>query len=88
MFWNCGNKSPTARNRVSDVPTVEHFLYVQEDYVPEESATSKEELEPGIPLLDSFAGKKYKPVALKTRPVYGELPEKYRIKREIIGDPL
>jgi hypothetical protein len=31
---------------------------------------------------------KYKPVALKTKPVLGELPMKYRIKREIIGDPL
>ena len=41
-----------------------------------------------IPILQSYAGKRYKPVALKTRPVYGELPEKYRIKREIIGDPL
>jgi hypothetical protein len=33
-------------------------------------------------------GKKYKPVGLKVRPVYTELPEKYRIKREIKGDPL
>src|SRR5271156_2669541 len=31
---------------------------------------------------------KYKPVALKTKPVFGELPAKFRIKREIIGDPL
>ena len=31
---------------------------------------------------------KYKPVALKVRPVYAELPEQYRIKREIKGDPL
>ena len=31
---------------------------------------------------------KYKPVALKTRPVIQELPDKFRIKREIIGDPL
>ena len=43
---------------------------------------------PDLPILQSFAGKRYKPVALKTRPVYGELPEKYRIKREITGDPL
>jgi hypothetical protein len=27
-------------------------------------------------------------VALKTCPVYAEVPEKYRIKREIMGDPL
>ena len=32
--------------------------------------------------------KKYKPVALKIRPVLGELPDRYRIRREIIGDPL
>jgi hypothetical protein len=32
--------------------------------------------------------KKYKPVALKVRPVIGELPERYRIIRNIIGDPL
>ena len=31
---------------------------------------------------------KYKPVALKTRPVIQELPDKFRIKREIIGNPL
>ena len=31
---------------------------------------------------------KYKPVALKVKPVYTELPEKFRIKREIKGDPL
>src|SRR5271163_3859534 len=31
---------------------------------------------------------KYKPVALKTKPVIGELPGEFRIKREIIGDPL
>ena len=31
---------------------------------------------------------KYKPVALKTRPVIQELPDKFRIRREIIGDPL
>lgn len=40
------------------------------------------------PVMSSFAGKKYKPVALKVRPVYGDLPEKYRLKREITGDPL
>ena len=44
--------------------------------------------DPGTPLVDVFAGKKYKPVALKVRPVYTEVPEKYRIKREIKGDPL
>jgi len=32
--------------------------------------------------------KKYKPVALKVKPMLGTLPEKFRIIREIIGDPL
>jgi hypothetical protein len=31
---------------------------------------------------------KYKPVALKTKPVVQELPAEFRIKREISGDPL
>ena len=31
---------------------------------------------------------KYKPVALKTRPVVQELPAEFRIKKEILGDPL
>jgi len=38
--------------------------------------------------ISVLATKKYKPVGLKVRPVYTELPEKYRIKRQIIGDPL
>ena len=41
-----------------------------------------------VPMEAVFATKKYKPVALKTRPVLGDLPERFRIKREIIGDPL
>ena len=35
-----------------------------------------------------FVTKKYKPVALKVKPVYAELPDEFRIKRNIIGDPL
>ena len=33
-------------------------------------------------------GKKYKPVALKVKPIYSDLLEKFRIKRDIKGDPL
>ena len=32
--------------------------------------------------------KKYKPVALKVRPLQTDLPEKFRIQRRIVGDPL
>ena len=45
-------------------------------------------LEDNSIVASTFAGKKYKPVALKVKPVYAELPEQYRIKREIKGDPL
>ena len=36
----------------------------------------------------SVYSKKYKPVALKVKPIIAELPENFRIKREIRGDPL
>lgn len=43
----------------------------------------------GDPLdLVQCLAKKYKPVALKVRPVLGELPGKFRIVRNITGDPL
>jgi len=37
--------------------------------------------------MSCFA-KKYKPVILKVKPVLGTLPERFRITREIVGDPL
>ena len=42
----------------------------------------------GTPVVQVFAGKKYKPVAQKIKPVYQELPDQYRIIRDIKGDPL
>jgi hypothetical protein len=42
----------------------------------------------GVKTASVLATKKYKPVALKTRPVYVELPERCRIKHEITGDSL
>ena len=39
-------------------------------------------------LLNLSGKKKYKPVARKIKPVIGELPDKFRIIRNIIGDPL
>jgi len=50
----------------------------------------KEELDnPDKPtqIVDYFV-KKYKPVALKVKPVLGTLPERFRITREIVGDLL
>lgn len=37
---------------------------------------------------DVFASKKYKPVALRTKPLADDLPGKFRIVRDIKGDPL
>jgi len=45
--------------------------------------TEKKEYE-----ADAAVYGKYKPVALKVKPVYTELPDEYRIRREIKGDPL
>jgi hypothetical protein len=43
-----------------------------------------------MPYTDLFLStkKKYKPVTKKVCPVIGELPEKFQIEREIIGNPL
>ena len=42
-----------------------------------------------IPQVSTFAAKrKYKPVALKTRPLLADLPDKFWIVQNIIGDPL
>ncbi|KAF9538175.1 hypothetical protein CPC08DRAFT_608265, partial [Agrocybe pediades] len=38
--------------------------------------------------FDIYAKKKYKPVAKRTKPVSTDLPEKFRVVRHIIGDPL
>src|SRR3984885_6704991 len=40
-------------------------------------------------LIETFvAARKYKPVALRTKPVATFLPDKFRIIRNIVGDPL
>ena len=41
-----------------------------------------------LPTPSQSTKKKYKPVALKVKPVVGELPDKFRIVRNITGDPL
>ena len=40
------------------------------------------------PQASTFANRKYKPVARKIRPVIADLPDKFRITRTIVGDPL
>jgi len=57
----------------------QHWMAVKEE------ADNLEEMEEEV--ASCFA-KKYKPVALKVKPVLGTLPERFRITREIVGDPL
>ena len=38
--------------------------------------------------VSTFVVRKYKPVAKKVRPLLADLPDKYRITRNIVGDPL
>ena len=42
----------------------------------------------GIVTMCGVVTKKYKPVARKIKPVIAKLPKKYRIGRNIVGDPL
>ena len=56
----------------------EHSDLEAAHYIPEFEATS----------IHLKITKKYKPVALKVKPVLGELAEKFRIIRNIKGDPL
>jgi len=51
----------------------------------EEEVGNLEEIEEEV--ASCFA-KKYKLVALKVKPILGTLPERFRITREIVGDPL
>ncbi|KAJ3738190.1 hypothetical protein EV360DRAFT_77048, partial [Lentinula raphanica] len=38
--------------------------------------------------VSGFGSRKYKPAALKVRPIKAELPEEFRVRRHIFGDPL
>ena len=51
----------------------------------EEETGNLEEIEEEV--VSCFA-KKYKPVVLKIKPVLGTLPERFRITKEILEDPL
>ena len=69
-------------------PAVEDSDRLKFDNYLLDACRKKKEVSDDEPVVSVYAGKKYKPVALKVKPVYTELPEQYRIKREIKGDPL
>nr|GAT45999.1 DNA/RNA polymerase [Mycena chlorophos] len=58
--------------------------------IPSPSAipSSPPPVSPSPPAAETYAKKKYKPVAQKVKPVLGTLPEKFRIVRHIDGEPL
>ena len=70
---NCADVPDSAREQI-----INYFLGAYKNKQCEET-----DLETATSLAS-----KYKPVALKVKPVYTDLPEKFRIKREIQGDPL
>jgi hypothetical protein len=68
-------------------PTIDHLT--DNVGLPTFGFTIIEPLKNPAPLLTYLATKKkYKPIALKVKPVIGELPDKFRIIWNIIGNPL
>ena len=72
--------------KVGGTQTVENMMNVIYDH--ENRAAPKENEGDPIETRETFVTKKYKPVAQKIRPVYQDLPEKFRIIRDIKGNPL
>jgi hypothetical protein len=71
-----------------DLPDTKSSTFSSTTYTPADSSTfPSDRLAPYIDLFLS-AKKKYKPVTKKVFPVTGELPEKFCIKRKVIGNPL
>ena len=73
-----------------DLPDSEVFS----NSITQSSASSRKPLRKPTTIREGFASifasykKKYKPVARKVRPIVAELPEKFRISRKIVSDPL
>src|SRR5271168_1440833 len=90
---NAGPIPPNTRNprlytNANTMATNKHLYYHSRPPTtisPSQSDNNKEAQE-----AETFLSlkKKYKPVALKVKPVIGELPAKFRIIRDIKGDPL
>jgi hypothetical protein len=77
----------------TDCPSLFNFFHAEHSGLDQPAPeprlkTRKYTLLEGRTPLAIFAGKKYKPVALKIRPVETELPSRFRITREVKGDPL
>ena len=71
----------------SDSPTLSPFFSDSDVNVPRANTVHISIIDSRTPLT-IFAGKKYKPVAQKIRPIETELPSHFRIIHNIKGDPL
>ena len=90
-YISCDSDSYSVR-----LPSVTSVTSLATDTVPTHSASHSPltllvpvpDIDTRGPEVDTFAARKYKPVARKIRPVLADLPDKFRIVRNIIGDPL
>jgi len=74
-----------------DEPSLQNFFYTNSVKQAPTMPKPKEQAYTILnarPPLAIYVGKKYKPVGLKVRPVETELPSRFRITRDIKGDPL
>jgi hypothetical protein len=78
----------SSQNNVPVPPLLGPELYQILPSYTKVSAASEPPFTPRTPLAIFATKKKYKPVALKVRPITTDLPERFRILRNITGDPL
>ena len=72
--------SISSSDSISTAPSLDTPIYTLR---PLDSTNPQSEAQ-----ASTFASRKYKPVAKKVRAVLADLPDKYRITRNIDGDPL
>ena len=85
------NTLPSTNINSKALPTIpiHHIKPSNEQIASRERITEESNSMDTIEVYIAYsAKKKYKPVALKIKSVLGELPDKFRIIRNIIGDPL
>ena len=75
-----------ADQKLGGSQTIESMMNVIYDH--EDKDAPRANKEDPVETRETFVTKKYKLVAQKIRPVYQDLPDKFRIIRDIKGDPL
>jgi hypothetical protein len=91
---NSNLASSTYLSHSTDAPCLIHIPKASKDSSHTLFTSPQTLLYPVLPTddnerqADTFVTKKYKPVAQKVCPVLADLPEKFHINRNIVGDPL